>query len=98
MKRVLAGLAAGIVVGSAGVAGATLTRSSTKAIPLTPGQAVSYSGLTCTAYGGATLADADIVCVRDNLKGFGVVVSQSEVVVAKRVSGKIRVFFRHANR
>jgi hypothetical protein len=79
-----------------GVAYASRT-ATVKSISLTPGMAVGYAGLTCTAYAGTTPTNANLVCVRNNLAGFGVVVSQSEVIVAKSVSGKIQVVFRKAN-
>jgi hypothetical protein len=83
--------AAGGAIASNGGGGAS------KAIQLTPGTAIGYAGLTCTAYAGTSPTNANIVCVRDNLQGFGVVVSQQQVIVAKANKGKIKVFFRHSN-
>jgi len=83
-----------------GAAGGAFASSGTtvKSIALTPGMAVGYAGLTCTAYPGSSATNADLVCVRNNLLGFGVVVSQDQVIVAKSIKGKIQVFFRHANK
>jgi hypothetical protein len=36
--------------------------------------------------------------VRNNLVGYGVVVSQAAVVVAKRVNGNVKIVFKAANR
>ena len=83
----LAGMT-GVALGSGG--------GRVKSILLSPGMAVGYAGLTCTAYKGTTPTNADLVCVRDDLQGFGVVVSQQEVLVAKTVNGRIRVLFKHA--
>jgi hypothetical protein len=89
------------VVGAAALAVAAEAFSATsggvKAITLIPGQAVGYAGLTCTAYAGTTPINGNLVCVRNNLVGFGVVVSQGQVIVAKSVHGKIHVFFKHTN-
>lgn len=68
-----------------------------RSITLSPGMAVGYAGLTCTAYAGTTATNANLVCVRNNLAGFGVIVSQAQIIVAKSVKGKIQVFFRKAN-
>jgi len=53
-----------------------------------PGMAVGYAGLTCTAYAGTNATNGNLVCVRDNLVGFGVVVSQAQVIVAKAVKAR----------
>jgi hypothetical protein len=82
---VLAGMT-GVALGSGGGPG--------HSILLTPGMAVGYAGLTCTAYKGTTTANADLVCVRNDLQGFGVVVSKQQVLVAKTVNGKIVVLFK----
>jgi hypothetical protein len=97
MKRLSAGLLAGAVLGSAGAALAGDAGHSTKAIPLTAGQAVSYAGLTCTTYAGTTATNANLVCVRTNLKGYGVVVSQEAVIVAKQLGKQVKVIFRTKN-
>jgi hypothetical protein len=94
-KQLLAGTAAVAALGSAGAVWAA--GGPTKAFALKPNQAITYSGLTCTAYKGTTATNASIVCVRNNLAGFGVVVSQDSVVVAKRVNGKIKVMFKSKN-
>jgi hypothetical protein len=39
------------------------------------GMAITYGGMTCTAYSGHT-TNANPVCVRNNLKGYGVVIRQ----------------------
>ena len=98
MTRALAGLVAGILLGTAGIAGAVIGNSKAKALQLQPGQAVTFGGLTCTPYKGTTATNANVVCVRNNLKGYGVVVSQDTVVVARRVSGKVKVVFQKPNR
>jgi hypothetical protein len=79
----------------AGMAGVALGGGRLRSIVLSPGMAVGYAGLTCTAYKGTTTTNADLVCVRNDLQGFGVVVSQHEVLVAKTVNGKIVVLFKH---
>jgi hypothetical protein len=96
MKPKLVGLIAAIGLGAAGGALAS-GGGGAKAVVLLPGMAVNYAGLTCTAYAGSTPLNADLVCVRNNLLGYGVVVSQAQVIVAKSIAGKIKVFFRHAN-
>lgn len=108
MKRIVAGLAAGLVLGSTGIVSAARTSNEDaaadppQAFVLRAGQAIKYAGMTCTAYAGATAATSNIVCVRNDLKGYGVVVSQSYVVVAKQVkqNGKasVKVFFKKPNR
>jgi hypothetical protein len=65
-----------------------------KSITLSPGMAVGYAGLTCTAYMGTTASNANLVCVRNDLQGFGVVVSKAQVLVAQTVNGKIVVLFK----
>jgi hypothetical protein len=96
MKLRLLTFIAAAGLGAAGGAFAS-SGSTVKSIALTPGGAVGYAGLTCTAYAGTTALNADLVCVRNNLTGFGVVVSQAQVIVAKSVKGKIQVFFKHVN-
>ena len=98
MMRLLAALVAGIVLGTAGIAGAVTGGSKGKALRLQPGQVITYGGLTCTAYKGTTATNANVVCIRNNLKRYGVVVSQYAVVVARRVSGKVTVVFQKPNR
>lgn len=97
MKRVLAGLLAGGVLGSTGVALAAHGAAHGNATPLAAGQAVSFAGLTCTAYAGSTVSNSNVVCVRSNLKGYGVVVSQETVIVAKQVNGKVKVLYKVKN-
>ena len=97
MKSKLVGLIAAIGLGAAGGALASGGGGGAKAVVLLPGMAVNYAGLTCTAYAGSTPLNADLVCVRNNLLGYGVVVSQAQIIVAKSVAGKIKVFFRHPN-
>jgi hypothetical protein len=96
VKPVFAALAVIIAV-YAGNAYANRAAPPAKAVSLSAGQAVHYAGLTCTTYAGTTAMNADIVCVRDNLRGFGVVVSQQTVVIAKRSGGKVKVVFKAAN-
>ncbi|HVU79160.1 MAG TPA: hypothetical protein VHC67_16405 [Gaiellaceae bacterium] len=97
MARLFAGLVAGIVLATVGTVDASVSAPRGKAYTLLPGQAVTYAGLTCTAYKGTTAANANIVCLRTNLVGYGVVVSQSAVVVAKKTNGKIHVVFKTKN-
>jgi hypothetical protein len=98
VKRLIPALACGAVLSAAGAALAEETATPAKAISLVAGQAVHYAGLTCTAYAGTRPTNADIVCVRDNLKGFGVVISQHSVIVAKRqTGGKLKIVFKAAN-
>jgi hypothetical protein len=97
MRKLLAGLVAGLVLGSAGTVGAALSGQKANGYTILPGQSVSFAGLTCTAYKGTTSTNSNLVCVRNNLVGYGVVVSQSAVVVAKRINGKVKVYFKAAN-
>jgi hypothetical protein len=98
MRKLLAGLTAGVVLGSTGTVGATLNGHKANGYTLLAGQSVTFAGLTCTAYKGTTPANSNVVCVRNNLVGYGVVVSQAAVVVAKRTNGKVKIFFKAANR
>jgi hypothetical protein len=97
MKRTIAVAGAAAVLGVTGGALAATDQSNLKAINLLPGQAVSYSGLTCTAYAGTTATNANLICVRNNLKGFGVIVSQQKVIIAKRTGSHIKVVFQTKN-
>jgi hypothetical protein len=97
MKRTLAIAAAAAVLGATSVALAANDQSHLNAVVLQPGQAVYYSGLTCTAYAGTTATNADIVCVRNNLRGFGVIVSQQTIIIAKRSGSNTKVVFRTTN-
>ncbi len=98
MKRTLAVAGGAVVLGAAGGAFAATDQSNLKAIVLQPGQAVAYSGLTCTAYAGTTALNANLVCVRNNLQGFGVVVSQQTIVIAKKSGSSVKVVFKTKNR
>ena len=86
------------LLGAASVGLAGHGQSQQQAIVLQPGQAVRFAGLTCTAYAGTTPTNANLVCVRNNLAGFGVVVSQQTIVVAKRTGTKLKVVFKTNNR
>jgi hypothetical protein len=98
MRRLLAGFAAGALLATTGTVWAASSVHHNNAYTLLPGQAVTYAGLTCTAYKGTTAANANIVCLRSNLVGYGVVVSQAAVVVAKQQKGgKIHVVFKVKN-
>jgi hypothetical protein len=91
----LGALVAGLVLaGMTGVALGSSGSGPAHSILLSPGMAVGYAGLTCTAYKGTTSTNAQLVCVRNDLQGFGVIVSQEQVLVAKNVNGKIVVLFR----
>jgi len=98
MRRLIAGLVSGIILGSAGAVGAAVHAQHNNTYTLLAGQSVTYAGLTCTAYKGTTPVNSNVVCVRNNLVGYGVIVSQSAVVVAKRTNGKVKVYFKSANR
>jgi hypothetical protein len=98
MRKLLAGLVAGLVLGNVGTVGATLHGQRANGYTILPGQSVTFAGLTCTAYKGTNATNSNLVCVRQNLVGYGVVVSQSAVVVAKRVNGKVKIYFKAANR
>lgn len=83
------------------------TIASAAALAATPGkratvlsdrQAVTHGGITCTAYGAASAASANLVCVKNTLKGYGVIVSSKSIIVAKIAKGKLTVIFQHANR
>jgi hypothetical protein len=97
MKRTLALATASAVLGATGVALAANDQSRLNAIVLRPGQAVDYGGLTCTAYAGTTATNADLVCVRNDLHGFGVIVSQQSIIIAKRSGSSTQVVFRTKN-
>jgi hypothetical protein len=97
MNRTIAGLVGGIVLATTGTAVAAVRHADANAQPLSAGQSVTYAGLTCTAYAGTTATNANLVCVRTNLKGFGVVVSQDAVIVAKQVGGKVKVLYKVKN-
>jgi hypothetical protein len=97
MNRTIAGLLGGIILGSAGSAVAAVHRSDATAKPLAAGESVTYAGLTCTAYAGTTATNANLVCVRSNLRGVGVVVSQDAVIVAKQTAGKVKVIYKVKN-
>jgi hypothetical protein len=100
MKRILAVIAAAAVLGAAGVALGAIRQAPApgKALVLQPGQAVTYAGLTCTTYKGTTPTNANIVCVRNNLAGFGVVVSQQQIIIAKKAGSAVKVVFKTKNR
>ncbi len=98
MRRLSVLVALFAVLGGASVGFAGTGQSQLKAIVLQPGQAVRFAGLTCTAYAGTTPTNANLVCVRNNLAGFGVVVSQQSIVVAKRAGSKLKVVFKTNNR
>jgi hypothetical protein len=98
MRKVLIGLVAGLLLASSGVIWAATSNGKGTSYTLLPGQSVTYAGLTCTAYKGTNATNNNIVCVRNTLQGFGVVVSQAAVVVAKRQGGKVKVYFKAANR
>lgn len=89
---------AGLGATGGGAYAAVHTAKPPTAVKLTAGQAISYAGITCTTYAGTTVANSNIVCVRDNLKGYGVVVSQNQVIVARQVKSKVVVAFKEANR
>jgi len=98
-RRVVAATA--VAVGAVCAGGAVAAVSANKpptAIKLSSGQAVTFGGITCTAYDGTTATNANIVCVRNNLKGYGVVVSQDMVIVAKKTGAKVVVAFKQANK
>jgi hypothetical protein len=98
MKRILAVIGAVVVLVAASAAFGAMRQAHTKAIVLQPGQAVTYAGLTCTTYRGTTPTNANIVCVRNNLAGFGVVVSQQTIIVAKKAGTGTKVVFKTKNR
>jgi hypothetical protein len=98
MKRILAVIGAAAVLGATSVALGAIRQAHVNAIVLQPGQAVTYAGLTCTTYKGTTPTNANIVCVRNNLAGFGVVVSQQQIVIAKKSGSKVQVVFKTKNR
>lgn len=90
--------AAGVAaVAASGGAALAATHGGPGATVMNSGQAVTFGGITCTAYDGTTATNANIVCVRNNLKGYGVVVSQDTVIVAKQVKGKVVVAFKKTN-
>ena len=77
------------------LAGAAVAAPSPKrALILSAGQAVIYGGMTCTTYTGKV---PNMVCVRNDLKGYGVVISQQQIIVAKQEGTKFAVVFRGKN-
>jgi hypothetical protein len=98
MKRTIAVASTCAVLGGASVGLAATRQSASKAIVLLPGQSITYSGLTCTTYPASTPSKANIVCVRNNLAGFGVVVSQQSIIVAKQTGAKVEVVFKTRNK
>jgi hypothetical protein len=97
MKRILATGGAVMVLGAGSVALGAIRGNGTKAIVLKPGQAITYAGLTCTTYAGTVPANANIVCVRNNLAGFGVVVSKQSIIIAKKAGSGVKVVFKTKN-
>ena len=97
MRKLITGLVAGLILGTTGVGIAATQASHDKAYTLLAGQAVTFGGMTCTAYKGTTATNSNIVCVKNNLKGYGVVVSQDQIVIAKRVNGEIKIIWKKAN-
>jgi hypothetical protein len=97
MSRTIAGLLGGIILASTGTAVAAVRHTDATARPLAAGEAVTYAGLTCTAYAGTTATNANLVCVRSNLKGVGVVVSQEVVIVAKQTGSQVKVIYKVKN-
>jgi hypothetical protein len=86
MRGRFAALAAGIVVGSTGVAGAALGGGlgrSVQGFELKPGVAYSYGAFTCTTYDAATNADRTLVCLRNDLKGLTLAFNMKQVVGAR---------------
>jgi hypothetical protein len=98
MRRFLIGLVVGIVLASAGAGYAALRAAPVKAVVLQPNQAITYGGLTCTAYAGTSPTNANLVCLRSDLKGVGVVVSRASVIVGRRKGSTVKVLFQTANR
>jgi hypothetical protein len=86
-------------VAAAAAAGGAIAASHGNAIVLSDKQAVTHGGITCTAYRDNGAKDANLVCIRNNLRGYGVIVSATQIVVAKELKqGKIRIVFQRANR
>ncbi len=98
MKRILAVTGAVAVLGATSVAFGAIRLTHGNAIILRPGQAVTFAGLTCTTYSATKATNANIVCVRNNLAGFGVVVSQQTIIVAKKSGSSVKVVFKTKNR
>lgn len=96
-RRVAAATAVAVGAVCAGGAVAAVRENPPTATKLNSGQAVTFGGITCTAYNGTTATNANIVCVRNNLKGYGVVVSQDLVIVAKKSGAKVIVAFKKPN-
>lgn len=92
MRLLIASISALVLAGTA-VAG----KPEIRAITLLPGQAVIFGGMTCTAYNGTTPTNANMVCVRNDLKGYGVIISQQAVIVAKQQGTKFAVVFKGKN-
>lgn len=87
-----------LLVGAAlGAAGAAAGGGSGNALVLNDNQAVTHAGITCTAYAGSRPTNANLVCVRNNLKGYGVILSQENVTIARRVKGKVKIIFTRPN-
>jgi hypothetical protein len=92
MRFALAAIAVA-VIGAANAGAADKPKANT-AFVLQPGMAVVYGGMTCTAYTGAV---PNMVCVRNDLKGYGVIISQQSVIVAKQVGSKFNIVFKGKN-
>lgn len=82
----LAAFAAGLVLGSTGIAGAALAGSSGHAstgYELKPGTAYAYGAFTCTTYDAPTPTLRTIVCLRNDLKGLTLAFNAAQVVGAR---------------
>jgi hypothetical protein len=79
------------------VAGVAVAGPQPTAVLMKPGQAITYGGMTCTAYTGTRPSNANLVCVRNNLHGYGVIISQEAVIVAKQAGSKFNIVWKGKN-
>jgi hypothetical protein len=104
VKGQLVALAAGIAIGSTGVAGAALSGgrgSSVDGFRLKPGVAYGYGAFTCTTYDAATDVERTLVCLRNDLKGLTLAFNAKQVVGARvsPVTHKVtKLMFRLPNK
>jgi hypothetical protein len=104
VKGQLAALAAGVAIGSTGVAGAALSGGLGKSVDgfrLKPGVAYGYGAFTCTTYDASTDAERTLVCLRNDLKGLTLAFNSRQVVGARvdPVSHKVaKVVFKLPNK
>jgi hypothetical protein len=92
------------VVGSTGVAGASLSGGLGKTVNgyrLKAGVAYAYGAFTCTTYDAVADADRTLVCLRNDLKGVTLAFNAKQIVGARvnPVTHKVtKIVFRLPNK